>query len=173
MIKRFRRIFFLFFFFWTIRFQVITRACPNRIEIGNRNEENVPIFIYNCSSMCATDIPGSWYDKPCLGEFSNHVTAGILLHVVHFWHQTVNKTVMNRIKPWPYSTVPRSMEPRFVYGFKQTAPKRKPSNCSFGLMHTARCGFDGIPTVRFGAVRCGFIRIRESYGAVRCGFRML
>ena len=75
------------------------------------------------------------------------------------------------------------MEPRFVYGFKQTAPKRKPSNCSFGLMHTVRCGFDGIPTVRFGAVRCGFknsgiLTVQlgagfgccKSNGAVRCGF---
>ena len=33
-------------------------------------------------------------------------------------------------------------------------------------MLTVRCGFDGIPTVRFGTV----FRNRKSYGAVRCGF---
>ena len=32
-----------------------------------------------------------------------------------------------------------------------------------------RCGFDGIPTVRFGAV----LGNRESYGAVPCGFQIL
>ena len=57
-------------------------------------------------------------------------------------------------------------------------------------MHTVRCGFDGIPTVRFsdvvnptvrfgavfrcrkpcGAVRCGFPIYRKSYGAARFGF---
>ena len=36
-------------------------------------------------------------------------------------------------------------------------------------MHTVRCGFDGIPTVRYGAV----LRNRESFGAVRCGFQIL
>ena len=45
----------------------------------------------------------------------------------------------------------------------------------FGLMHTVRCGFDGIPTVRFGAVlRIGNLTVRfgavlgccKSYGAV-------
>ena len=47
-----------------------------------------------------------------------------------------------------------------------------------GLMHMVRCGFDRIPTVRFGAViyptvRFGMVfRIRECYGAVRCGFQM-
>ena len=34
-------------------------------------------------------------------------------------------------------------------------------------MRTVRCGFDGIPTVLFGAV----LRTRQSYGPVRCGFR--
>ena len=33
-------------------------------------------------------------------------------------------------------------------------------------MHTVRCGFNGIPTVRFGAL----FRNRKTYGAVRCGF---
>ena len=33
-------------------------------------------------------------------------------------------------------------------------------------MHTERCSFDGVPTVRFGAV----FRNRNNYGAVRCGF---
>ena len=37
----------------------------------------------------------------------------------------------------------------------------------FALMQTVRCGFDGIPAMRFGAV----IRNREPYGAVRCGFQ--
>ena len=36
-------------------------------------------------------------------------------------------------------------------------------------MNTVRCGFDGIPTVWFGAV----LRNRESYGAVRCGLQIL
>ena len=41
-------------------------------------------------------------------------------------------------------------------------------------MHTVRCGFDGIPTVRFSdvvnpTVRFGAVfRCRKSYGAVRC-----
>ena len=52
------------------------------------------------------------YDKPCLRELSNQVIAGTLLT------QNREETVMNSTKPWPYSTVPRSMEPRFVYGFK-------------------------------------------------------
>ena len=34
-------------------------------------------------------------------------------------------------------------------------------------MHTVRCGFDGIPTVWFGAA----LKNRRSYGAVRCGFQ--
>ena len=48
----------------------------------------------------------------------------------------------------------------------------------FGLMHTVRCGFDGIPAVRFGAVlrnrksyamRLGAVfGCCKSYGAVRC-----
>ena len=56
-------------------------------------------------------------------------------------------------------------------------------------MHTVRCGFDDIPTVRFGAVlinresygrfgaviyptvRFGAVFQHHTYGAVRCGFQ--
>ena len=56
------------------------------------------------------------------------------------------------------------MEPRVFYGLKLTAPLNNRSN-GFGLMHKVRCGFDGIPTVRFGAVlrNSGILR----YGSVR------
>ena len=77
-------------------------------------------------------------------------------------------TVMNRTKPWPYSTVPPSKEPRFIY--VSNKPHREKNDLTvFGSMHTVRCGFDGIPTVRFG----GVLRNREFYDAVRCGFRIL
>ena len=33
-------------------------------------------------------------------------------------------------------------------------------------MHTVRCSFEGIPTIRFGAV----FKNRKAYGAVRCVF---
>ena len=58
------------------------------------------------------------------------------------------------------------MERRFFYGFKLTAPLSNRSNGFWHriLTHTVRCGFDGIPTVRFGAA----FRYCESYGAVRC-----
>ena len=59
------------------------------------------------------------------------------------------------------------MEPRVFYGLKLTAPLNNRSN-GFGLMHKVRCGFDGIPTVRFGAVlrnreilRCGSVRFSD------------
>ena len=67
-----------------------------------------------------------------------------------------------------------------MYRFKLTAPLSNRSNVS--LMHTVPCGFDGIPTVRFGAVcrnRNTTVRFDVvlqidvlSYGAVRCGFQM-
>ena len=100
---------------------------------------------------------------------------------------------MNRAKPWPYSTVPRRMEPRVFYGFKLTAPLNSRSNgfrldahsavrfrwhsygavrCGFRKSRILRCGsvrFSDIgnPTVRFGAV----FRNRKCYGVVRCGFQ--
>ena len=79
------------------------------------------------------------------------------------------ETVMNGTKPLPHSTIPRSMEPRFVHDFKLTGPLNNRSNGFWHrtMMQTAvRCGFDGIPTVRFSAV----FRHRKTYGAVRCGF---
>ena len=101
------------------------------------------------------------------------------------------ETVMNRAKPWPYSTVPRPMEPKVFYGFKLTAPLNNRSNGFWLDAHGAvrfrwhsygavRCGFKklGNLTVRFGAVfRCrepyGAVRLYFlSYGAVRCGFQM-
>ena len=89
------------------------------------------------------------------------------------------ETVMSGTKPLPHSTIPRSMEPRFVHGFKLTGPLNNRSNGFWHrtMMHTAvRCGFDGIPTVQFGAVfrhrkTYGAVRCCDiSYGAVRCGF---
>ena len=78
------------------------------------------------------------------------------------------ETLTNRATPWPYSTVPRPMEPRVFYGFKLTAPWNNRSNGFWLKAHGA---------VRFrwhsyGGVRCGF-KNRESYGPVRCGFQVL
>ena len=72
------------------------------------------------------------------------------------------------------------MESRVFYGFKLTAPLNIRSTGFWHrtLIHTELCGFDGIPTVRFGdvmytTVRFGAVfRNRKNYGAVRCGFRI-
>ena len=53
---------------------------------------------------------------------------------------------MNRTKPWPEGGVPRLIEPRVVYNFKATALLNYRPNgiATRVLMHTVRCGFDGI-----------------------------
>ena len=57
------------------------------------------------------------------------------------------------------------------YGFKSTAPLFNRSHAFRHriLTHTLRCGFEGIPRVRFGSV----LRNQESHGAVRGGFQIL
>ena len=59
----------------------------------------------------------------------------------------------------------------FCYSFKLTAPLSNRPNgfCHRILTHTVRCGFDGIFSVRFGAVEIN----QESYGAGWCGFQTL
>ena len=58
------------------------------------------------------------------------------------------------------------MEPRVVYCTVSSKPHRKKTDLTvFGLMHTVRCGFDGIHTVRFGAV-FGRVNPTIRFGAV-------
>ena len=68
------------------------------------------------------------------------------------FNQNEKTDIIHRV-PLTY-TVPRPMEPRVFHGFKLTAPLNSRSNfvlCRV-LMHAVRCGFDGVPKVRFGAV---------------------
>ena len=52
------------------------------------------------------------YDKPCLRELTTKLAEQFFLTP-----NCAEAVVMNRTEPRPYSTVPRPMEPRFVYSF--------------------------------------------------------